>query len=153
MADNRTLKKCLQNLHKQQIILEYIDKLPKQKALELTFDPIPFESKKFTQLPANILNKVEHIGVIGLRLLFYYESYINRTNPPEKQFAFPAIETIAKDLHINKETVIEYNEKLKKNKLLKITKHKLENTGEYDSLDNALFTKYNNHYHVQIDKI
>jgi hypothetical protein len=153
MADNRTLKKCLISLHKQGIVLEYIDSLPKQKALELTFEPIPFESAKFTQLPANILNKVEHIGVIGLRLLFYYESFINRTDDISRQFAFPAIETTAKQLGINKETVIEYNNKLKKNKLLKITKHKLENSGEYDNLDKAMFTKYNNHYHVQIDKI
>jgi hypothetical protein len=153
MADNRTLKKCLVSLHKQGIILEYIDKLPKQKALILTFNPVLLESKKFTQLPANTLYKIEHIGAIGLRLLFYYESYINRTDEPSKQYAFPAIETTAKDLHINKETVIEYNNKLKKHKLIKITKHKLEWSGEYDDLDKGLFTKYNNHYHVQIDKI
>jgi hypothetical protein len=153
MADNRTLKKCLLNLHKQGIVLEYIDKLPKQKALTLTFDPVPFESKTFTQLPANILYKIEHIGVIGLRLLFYYESYINRADVLEKQFAFPAIETIAKDLNINKETVIEYNSKLKKNKLIKIIKHKLEWSGDYDNLDAAIYTKYNNHYYVQINNI
>lgn len=153
MADNRTLKKCLINLYNEGIILEYISNLPKKTALSITFEPFAEHPKTFTQLPANILNRIEHIGVIGLRLLFYYESFINRSVSIEKHFAFPAIETIAKDLYLNKETIIEYNEKLKKHKLLKIIKHKLEPSGEYDSLDSALFTKYNNHYYVQVNKI
>lgn len=153
MADNRTLKKCLINLHKHKIVQEYVNSLPKKAALTITFDPIPFESKTFTQLPATILNKIENIGVIGLRLLFYYESFINRADSLEKQFSFPAIETTAKELGLNKETVIEYNNKLKKNKLIKVTKHKLEWSGDYDNLDGALYTKYNNHYHVQLGNI
>lgn len=151
IADNRTLKKCFSTLHKQQIILEYINKFPTKGSLNLTFNPVPFETKTFTQLPATIINKIEHIGVIGLRLLFYYESFINRKDEPSKQFAFPAIETISKHLGINKETIITYNEILKKNKLLKVKKHKLEWHGDYDNLDQPLFTKYNNHYFVKLE--
>lgn len=152
ISDNRTLKKALTELHKQQIILEYINKLPTKGALKLTFDPVPFKSKKFTQLPVTVFNKIEHIGVIGLRLLFYYESFINRKDKPEKQFAFPAIETTAETLKINKETVIKYNEILRKNKLLKIQKHQLMWDGEYDN-DDLLYVKYNNHYFVRLENI
>jgi RNA-binding protein YhbY len=153
ISDNRTLKKCFMKLHKEQIILELINKLPTKGAIKITFDPEPFTSKTFTQLPATVLNKIEHIGSIGLRLLFYYESFINRTDELSKQFAFPAIETISKSLGINKETIINYNNLLKKHKLIKVKKHKLEWNGEYDSLDQPLFTKYNNHYYVKLENL
>lgn len=153
IADNRTLKKSLTILHKNQIMLEYINKLPTKGTLKFTFEPTPFNSKKFTQLPVTIINKIEHIGTIGLRLLFYYESFINRKGSISKQFAFPSIETISKDLGLNKETITTYNRILKKNKLIKIVKHKLEWDGEYDNLDNPLFTKYNNHYYVKLENM
>lgn len=153
ISDNRTLKKSFEVLHKQQIILEYITVLPKRGSLDITFNPTPFETEKFTQLPATIFSRIEHIGLIGLRLIFYYESFINRKDKAEKQFAFPGIETTAKTLGINEETVIKYNEILKKNKLLKITKHKLETNHEYDNQGNIMFTKYNNHYHVRLENL
>jgi hypothetical protein len=151
IADNRTLKRCLTALHKQQIILEYISKFPTKGALKLTFEPNAVKTETFTQLPATIFNKIEHIGVIGLRLLFYYESFINRKGDTGKQFAFPAVETTSKALGINKETILIYNDILKKNKLLKVVKHKLEWHGDYDNLDQPLFTKYNNHYYVLLE--
>jgi hypothetical protein len=154
ISDNRTLKKCLTTLHKQGYILEYIDKLPTKGTLTITFEPMELTDITFTQLPANILSRIDNIGTIGMRLLFYYESFINRMDDIAKQFAYPAIETTSKALGLNKETVIKYNELLIKNKLLKVTKHKLEYTGDYDNLDNPiLFTKYNNHYHVRVDKL
>jgi hypothetical protein len=153
LTDNRTLKKCLNNLHKNDMLVDEVKNLPKRNPLTIQFIPDMFITEKFTQLPATILYKLKDMGSIGLRLLFYYESYINRTEPIQKQFAFPGIETIAKDLHINKETVTEYNRILVKEKLIKITKHKLQPSGEFDELDRGLFTKYNHHYHVQIDKL
>lgn len=153
IADNRTLKNCLTKLHKNQIILEYINKLPTKGCLKLTFNPEPFKSISFTQLPATILNRIEHIGTTGLRLLFYYESFINRSVPEQsKHFAFPAIETISKDTGLNKETIVTYNEILKKNKFLKIVKHEIKWEG-YDDLDKPLFTKYNNHYFVRLENM
>jgi hypothetical protein len=153
ITDNRTFKKALTTLHKQGVILEYINKLPTKGALTVTFNPVPLENGTFTQLPATIFNMMEHIGTVGLRMLFYYESFINRTDPIEKQFAFPAIETTAATLGINKDTVIKYNDILIKCKLLKVTKHKIEHTGEYNNLDEPIFTKYNNHYYVNVGKM
>jgi hypothetical protein len=152
ITDNRTFKKALTTLHKQGLILEYINKLPTKGGLTLTFNPAPLDNG-FTQLPATIFNMMEHIGTVGLRMLFYYESFINRTDPIEKQIAYPAIETTAATLGINKDTVIKYNDILIKCKLLKVTKHKIEHTGEYNNLDEPIFTKYNNHYNVNVGKI
>ncbi|MBL4951021.1 hypothetical protein JK635_02045 [Neobacillus sp. YIM B02564] len=148
ISDNRTMKKCLLNLYKQGIILDYIDSFPKRKPIKLTFVPEPFETQSFTQLPATILYKINNIGCIGLRILFYYESFINRNDRSELQFAFPSIETTAMELNINKETVIQYNKILQENKLLKITKYEIEWDGVYNHLDKPLFIKYNNHYDV-----
>jgi hypothetical protein len=154
ISDNRTLKKCFINLHKQGIILEYVNSLPTKGTLNITFNPVSLEDKHFTQLPATILNRIDNIGTIGIRLIFYYESFINRYDEPNKQFAFPSIETISKTLKINPETIIKYNGILVKNKLLKITKHKLEYANEYNQLDEPIgFIKYNNHYYVNVEKI
>jgi hypothetical protein len=153
IADNRTLKKSFTLLHKERILLEYIDKFPTKGRLTLTFEPVPFETKTFTQLPATVINKIEQIGTIGMRLLFYYESFINRKDEPSKQFAFPSIETAAKSLGVNKETILAYNIILKKNKLLKVVKHELDWFGQYDDLDKPLFTKYNNHYFVKLENL
>lgn len=153
ISDNRTLKKVLAILHMNQFILEYINRLPSRGSLKLTFDPIPFKSKKFTQLPITVLNKIEHIGNVGVRLLFYYESFINRKEQLVKQFAFPGIETISSDLGLDQNTIIKYNTILKEHGLLKIDKHKLEHDFEYDDFGDLLFTKYNNHYYVQINNL
>lgn len=153
ISDNRTLKKTLLTLHKHQFILELINKLPTKGKLHLTFDPVPFESKTFTQLPATVLNRIDNIGAIGLQLLFYYESFINRTDPIVKQYAYPSLETTSAALGLNKETILTYNEILKKNKLLKVVKHKLEFDGGYNELDKPLFIKYNNHYFVRLENL
>jgi hypothetical protein len=149
ISDNRTLKKVFETLHKQGYIMEYINKFPSKGRINVTFEPMPIENLTFKQVPASILNRIESIGVIGLRLFCYYNSFINRTDPIEKQFSYPAIETTSKALGLNKDTVTKYNEILVNKQLLKITKHKLEYVNEYDLLDEPIgFTKYNNHYHV-----
>ncbi|MEH7116183.1 hypothetical protein V7128_01990 [Neobacillus vireti] len=153
ISDNRTLKKAFTTLHKQGYILEYINKLPTKGALTFTFEPMPLDDLTFTQLPVTIFNFMEHIGTVGLRLLFYYESFINRQDDPSKQFAFPAIETTSKSLGINKDTIIKYHDILIKHNLLKVTKHKIEHSGEYNEWDEPIFTKYNNHYYVNLNKI
>ncbi|WP_442636576.1 hypothetical protein [Rossellomorea marisflavi] len=153
MSDNRTLKKCLFALHQSGAVMELINKLPTKGNLKLTFDPDAIQTETFTQLPVTVINKIEHIGTTGMRLMFYYESFINRTDDISKQYAFPALETTSLHTGLNKETIVRYNDILKKHKLIKITKHKLEWNGEYDTLDQALITKYNNHYFVNIDKL
>jgi hypothetical protein len=148
ISDNRTIKKCLINLHKLGIILEYIDKLPSNGSLKITLNQDTHIDKQFTQLPATIINRIDNIGLIGLRLIYYYESFINRKDRIDKQLAYPSIELSAKDLKLNKNTILTYNDILKKNKLIKIEKHKLE----YHE-DSAFFDKYYNKYHIRVDKL
>lgn len=152
ISDNRTLKRVLKALHKNQIVLEYITQLPRKGSLNITYDNMTDKSNSFTQLPITLFNKIEHIGVIGIRLLYYYESYINRKDVPARQYAFPSIETISADLHLHHTTIIEYNELLKKHKLLKITKHVIQEDA-YDEDYNMTYIKYNNHYFVRIENI
>lgn len=156
ISDTRTLKRCFKKLHQEQIILELISKLPTKGDLNLTFNAIPDgkESRRFTQLPITLFHYLDDIGVTGLRLMYYYESYINRTqgNYTSDPFAFPSIETISKDLNINSETVIKYNTILHKKKLIKVVKHKLEIQG-YNEKDEVYFDKYNNHYHIRLDRL
>jgi hypothetical protein len=148
ISDNRTIKKCLTNLHKLGIIFEYIDKLPSNGSISITLNQESHIEKQFTQLPATILNRIDNIGLIGLRLIYYYESYINRSSRLDQQLAYPSIELSAKDLKLNKNTILNYNEILRKNKLIKIEKAKLE----YHE-DSAFFDKYYNKYHVLVDKL
>lgn len=152
ITDNRTLKKCFMSLYNQDIILECITKMPTRKPITITFAPELIKSDTFTQLPATILDKIDMIGTTGLRLLFYYESFINRKSKLERQFAFPAIETTAATLNINKETVVNYNKILHDNGLLLIIKYEIKWNGEYTE-DKQHFTKYNNHYIVQLKNI
>jgi hypothetical protein len=153
ITDNRTLKKCLIKLHDNNIIIERIEKLPTRKVVTINFIPDLFITEKFTQLPATILNKIDVIGTTGLRLLYYYESFVNRTERLERQFAFPSLLTIGKALKINKDTVIEYNRILHKNDLVSIIKHELKHDGEYNEQNKQLFIKYNNHYRVQVQNL
>ena len=150
--DSRTLKKPLNKLYKYGFIEEEIKRLPRNGILKLKFNPSPFKTKSFTQLPTNLINKIEQIGLIGYRLIYYYESYINRKDVISKQFCFVGQDTISSELNINKETIKKYNDILKKSKIVTIKKHKLEFDG-YDDLDNIVFNKYNNHYYVHIDKM
>jgi hypothetical protein len=134
--------------------MEYIDKLPSKGTITITFKPMPIEDLIFKQVQATILNRIDKIGTTGMRLLFYYESYINRQDPITEQFAYPSIETASKILKIDEDTITKYNEILVKEKLLKITKHKLEYTDELNALDEPIrFIKYHNHYHVQLHNL
>jgi hypothetical protein len=153
ITDNRTIKKCLLKLHSNNIIVEKIDKLPTRKVMPINFIPDLFITETFTQLPATILNKIDVIGTTGLRLLFYYESFVNRKERLERQFSFPSLLTTGKALNINKDTVIEYNKILHKNDLVSIIKYELKWDGEYTEQNKQQFIKYNNHYSVQIKNL
>ncbi|MEQ6355206.1 hypothetical protein ABNX05_11310 [Lysinibacillus sp. M3] len=147
ITDNRTIKKCFLNLHNQGLIKDEIDKLPINKSLQITMLE-PYKSDYFTQLPLELLKSLNSIGLIGFRLLYYYESYINRSNI-SKQFCFPSYETIQVDLGISNFSVTKYNKLLAKEKLLTITKHK----AEYDPFGDSGLEKFNNHYSVNLHKL
>jgi hypothetical protein len=153
ITDNRTIKKCFMKLHNNNIIVEKINKIPPRQMLTISFIPDLFITETFTQLPATILNKIDIIGTTGLRLLFYYESFVNRKERLERQFAFPSLLTIGKALHINKDTVIEFNKILHENDFISKIKYELKWDGEYNEQNKPKFTKYNNHYRVQINNL
>lgn len=148
LQDNRTLKKALNNLYNQKYITNEIT-IHRKKLSEIELSNKLFD-KPFTQLPASILYKISEIGFIGARLLYYYESFIIRTNTMN-QFCFTSQDTIRQDTGISVRSIIEYNKKLKKAKLLEITEHKVR--VEYDRVGNMNWDKYNNHYGVRLERL
>lgn len=146
--DNRTIKKSFQILHEQGLIKEKISKLPINKDVSITL-LLPYKDDWFTQLPLNLNLHIESIGLIGFRLMYYYESYINR-NDIMKDYCFPAYETIITDLNISDKTLTRYNNKLKKEKLISITKHQVHFDNPFDE---DKFDRYNNHYRVNLANI
>lgn len=161
IGDNNTFKKAYNNLAKQGYLLDALDKLPRKNGIKVKVNPdiIPKKSGKepFVQLTSELLNKsvIVEIGYIGIRLIYYFESYINR-KVLYKDRCFASEETIAAHLGITKRTVITYNKKIKKVKFVKIEAHKLEDTGEFVKKGESevqLFNKYNNHYYVNREKI
>jgi len=147
ITDNRTIKKCFSNLHNQGLINSQLDKLPINKPLQIIMLE-SYKSDYFTQLPLELLKSIDSIGLIGFRLLYYYESYINRSTI-SKQFCYPSYETIQIDLGISNFSVTKYNKLLTKEKLITITKHK----AEYDPFGDSGLEKFNNHYSVNLHKI
>jgi hypothetical protein len=95
---------------------------------------------------------VNEIGCIGVRLLYFYESYINRNNNKVK-FCYVSYETVRDCIGLSTKTIAEYNDVLIKTKLLKVTKHRLGTEYEYDKDDALVFDRWNNHYEVRLDKI
>ena len=155
ISDKRTLKKSLKTLYEHGIIENEIVTLPKQKPITITLNDNLINNKTvFTQHEYILLNKemIQLIGYHGIRLLYYYESYINRKT--NKQFCFVSMETIQKDLNMSRPTIIKVNEQLCKLKFIKKEQHIVENNwytnGEKETYQ---FNKYNNHYYVQREKI
>ncbi|MGE7840719.1 hypothetical protein ACQKNX_08000 [Lysinibacillus sp. NPDC093712] len=148
ITDNRTIKNSFNILHNQGLIKEKVIKLPINKELKVTLLR-PYDDNWFTQLPLNLNLYLDRIGLIGYRLMYYYESYINR-NVISKDYCFPSYETILSDLKISDKTLTRYNNRLKKEKLISITKHQVHFDNPFD--DN-IFDKYNNHYRVNLFNI
>lgn len=146
--DNRTLKKCFNVLYEQGLIKSPVEKFPINKYLEIELVH-PFHEKRFTQLPVNLLRRINEVEYTGFRLMFYYESYINRKDI-KKDFCYPSYIAICEDLKIKNDKLSKYNNKLKKLKLITITKHEVQFD---DPLDEDKFTKYNNHYRVNLFNI
>lgn len=157
--DNATFKKNLKGLVEKKVVQCEYESLPRRGGLELTLNKlvIPEFNKErgyFTQLPYTLLNRevIQAVGHVGVRLMYYYKSYINAKNPL-KQFCFVAEETAADHLGITAKTVIKYNTLLKKRKFVKIEKHELHKTDDYDDDVKLVFKKYNNHYTLRLDKV
>lgn len=112
--------------------------------------------KRFTKLPADLLTKkLPLIGEYGFRLMYYYESYINRSSPNAVDYAFPAFETITRETGISPATIENYNRILWENHLIDITRHKISGfyTVNQQGDESYLGYRYNNHYKVMIENI
>ena len=149
ISDNRTLKAKLNNLYKHNLIENKIESLPRKKEIIIVFNDELYNSfKQFTFISADLfdLYKEEKINCDGFRLIMYYKSHINRKTG--NNYCFVGYATLATRLKISNSTIQEANNKLLKEKLLKIEINKLEPTYEYNEQDEIIFTKYNNHYYV-----
>ncbi|WP_339820709.1 hypothetical protein MKZ15_06250 [Paenibacillus sp. FSL R7-0216] len=146
--DNRTLKKSLAKLHKQKYIINDVV-IHRKKLSEVMLNKVLF-NKPFTQLPTKLLSRVEVIGFIGIRLLYYYESFIVRSETMN-QFCYASQEAIQRDTGISIRSIVQYNKELKKAKLLDITEHKVR--VEYDKDGNMNWERYSNHYDVRLENL
>ena len=151
---NETFKKYLSNLYNNGIILNEIEKLPRKEGLEIHINPNLINPEYFTQMDYTTISRkvIDKVGHTGIRLLYYYESFINRKE--NKQFTFVSVETIQKETGLSNKTITEYNKKLKAAYFIKVETNPLEH--EYFTTkkgERLLFTKYNNHYYVKQENI
>lgn len=153
IKSNQTFKKVLNQLFENKLILNKIDTLPRHSELKIVINDDYLKSGKsfkFAQFPYWMLDKyiLDNIKYEGFRLLYYFKSYISE----EKNFCFTSRETISKDIGSNPKNVDKYTEILRKNKLIKIVKHKIESTYEYKldefGIEKEQFSKFNNHYYL-----
>ncbi|OAS85095.1 hypothetical protein [Metabacillus litoralis] len=168
IKNNKKLKEVFNNLYQMKLIHTKVDELSRNGKMEIEINPF-FDLKKvdkkkedryfYAQLPYILLDKgiLSKVGYIGIRLLYYYKSYINNHKKTiTEPFCFTSMETIQKETGISENTIIKYNEILKKAKLLKIVRHQIEYIGscEYDEFGNeqAKFQRFNNHYYLRFDK-
>ncbi|WP_332631992.1 hypothetical protein [Halalkalibacter flavus] len=157
ISDNRSFKAVLHNLYENNLILNKIETLPRRSALEIQINKemTPLHNKNmFTQLDIRLIDKkiLDEIGTIGIRLMYYYESRINRLEL-YKDHAYASIETISNETGFAKETIDKYNKILLKHKLIWIKKFKLEHVGWEVDGNYIDFARYANHTYVKVENI
>jgi hypothetical protein len=158
IKSNQGFKKVMNDLYERGAVKNKIETLPRKGEITVEYNPdfCNEKGKPFAQLPHTVLSKelLDLVGYQGIRLLFYFRSYIRNT---AYDFCFTAQETIEDETDMTENTIIKYIRLLKDNKLIKIHKHDLVNTNEYevDEFDNGKmkFTKYNNHYFLNVENI
>ncbi|MCY7933174.1 hypothetical protein MOF37_14575 [Bacillus spizizenii] len=148
--DTRTLKKRFNALHKYGLINNKIDKLPTKGYLSIFFNSKAKSDGSFCKMNPSIFTyfKNDQIDENGIRLAFYYKSHINLNDKRKIDYCYVSFEVLKNRLKMGNTTIIEANKSLKKAKLLKIVKHRLEDRGSYDENDALIFDKWNNHYHI-----
>lgn len=165
IRDNKRFKRIMDELYKKKLIKTKLGALPRKGYMEIEINTF-FDLKKqnkdkedrffYAQLPYHVLEYpvLNAIGVTGVRLLYYYESYINRKQG--KEFAYPSYETIMEETGLADKTLTKYNNILVKHKFIKIIKHQLQCTYEYIKKDTGEILNYirhNNHYYVYPERI
>ncbi|MGJ9383215.1 hypothetical protein [Salipaludibacillus sp. CF4.18] len=151
VSDTRTFKSRLNKLHKINLIKNKVDKLPTKGSLTIEFNSDAYDKGHFTMLDSDVFNyyKNEKIDTYAFRQLFLFKSYINMSDKErDRSFCFVGVNTISSKFKISKTSVTDANEQLRKAKLIKIVKHKLNTEYEYDENSEIVFDRWNNHYYV-----
>lgn len=151
IGDARTLKNKLKVLYDQKLILNKIDKLPRKGLYKVTLNEELINSNShFTMLNSDVFAYLDDISYHAFRLLFYYKSHINLNDKEkDRSFCFVGYETLSNKLKMGRTTISESNEILRKHKLIKIERHKLNHDYEYDENDELVYDKWNNHYRIR----
>lgn len=162
IKSNPTLKKMLNSLYENNLILSGIDSLPRTKQINIELNKEYIGIEPFTIIHINLYYLVDRIGHEGLRLMYYYESRINRTKHKEDSkgnktfdnwFSYAGIRTIEKETKINRNKITECNKEMIRLKILKVENSDLSYSGEYDEFDQEVKTKYTNKYYPLINKL
>ena len=149
IKSNVTFKKMVNGLYNSGLIMNRIETLPKHEMIEIELNEEVMQKKPFTMIHVNLYYLVDKIECEGLRLMYYYESRVNRNKQLCSQFCFAGVRLIIKETKVNKNKLKKINENLVKLKLLKMEKHELKHDGEYNEFDQEINVKYNNHYFPQ----
>jgi hypothetical protein len=145
ITDLRTIKKAINNLYGCGVITNEV-KIPKRGFLKIEIQMSDCVSN-FTQLPTSLIKSLPEIGHLGYRLLYFYESFINRTVQGERRsFCFASYKYIVEALNISEPSLAKYNKILAESMLLSITKHQIGFDATYNGKDFIVFDKFNNHY-------
>lgn len=153
ISDTRTFKQRLKKLYQLGLIENEIAKLPTKGNLTIQFNEKMYDNKQFTLMSAEIFSywRNDQIDEYAFRQVFYYKSHINLDDKErDRSFCFVGFETLSSRLKISKTKITDANKMLKKAKLIRIEKHKLETEYNYTDDDELIFEKYNNHYYVAI---
>lgn len=152
VSSDSTMKTALNQLKGLGYILN-MSHIVNKKPITIEVNQSKLErTNQFTQLPTALIDYVSEIGHTGIRLLYYYESFVNGKTG-KVTYAFPGFKRICDEANINQDTLHKYNKLLIKKKLLRIDKHKKTSTLQYDDQDREIVTKYNNHYYVRHENI
>jgi DNA-binding MarR family transcriptional regulator len=156
IKSNQTFKRCMNELCELGLVKGKVKKLPRHGLIEIELNSIYVKNGKdyyFAALPYYFLDKhmLDVMGYEGYRLMYYFRSHISSYD----KFCFSSQEKIAEVIGSSPNTVDKYCKILKKMKLIRIIKHEVGSTGEFEIVkgeEREVYTRYNNHYYIRADK-
>jgi predicted transcriptional regulator len=152
ISDTRTFKSRMNNLYKVGLIETEITNLPTKGNMKIIFNDKAYEeSDHFTMISAELFTywRNDQIDEYAFRQVFYYKSHINMADKErDRTYCFVGFDLLTERLKISKTKVDDANKQLKKAKLIKVKKHKLKDTGEFNENDELVIDRFNNHYYV-----
>lgn len=151
--DTRKIKKTLLALKNADIIISEVpSKLPQNELYIIEGNKVRLEENPFTQLPSTLLLHKIKDGTINdteFRLLYYFESYINRVT--DNNSCYPGHRKIVEDIGSAGSTVRKALKHLQELGIVNVAEGNI-NHGYY--MDNKqVFMKYGNSYTINIDKM